>query len=186
MQPRVGHVPRRWKVWADAAAAKLTATAADFKLKETMIGFLTRAMSCSGSNTLMKKRPDAYSSQALYKHSSQPGTTGSQLPAELQGTTRVPLGPPSTTMISSNARPSGVPRHVGNRHGGLLHRTSFEQSNARLGLQQRVQESRHRVDCEVDDLPDWENEPRSKDHRMLGKMIAKARKTPCGGGEACH
>jgi hypothetical protein len=85
MQPRVGHVPRRWKVWAEAAAAKLTATAADFKLKETMIGFLTRAMSCSGSNTLMKKRPDAYSSRALYKHSTQPGTTGSQLPSRAAG-----------------------------------------------------------------------------------------------------
>lgn len=49
MQPKVGHVPRRWKVWAEAAAAKLTATAADFKLKATMIGFLTRVMNdCSG------------------------------------------------------------------------------------------------------------------------------------------
>jgi hypothetical protein len=44
MQPKVGHVPRRWKVWAEAAAAKLTARAADVKLKATMIGFLTRAM----------------------------------------------------------------------------------------------------------------------------------------------
>jgi hypothetical protein len=85
MQPKVGHVPRRWKVWAEAAAAKLTATAADFKLKETMIGFLTRVTSCSGSNTLMKKRSNGYSSQALYKHATQPGTRGSQLPGRAAG-----------------------------------------------------------------------------------------------------
>jgi hypothetical protein len=95
MQPKVGHVPRRWNVWAEAAAAKLTATAADFKLKETMIGFLTMVTSCSGSNTLMKKRPNAYSSQALYKDATQPGTTGSQLPGRAAGhhasSTRSPI-----------------------------------------------------------------------------------------------
>ena len=44
----------------------------------------------------------------------------------------------STTTISSNACPPGVPRYVENRHVGILQRTSFQQSIALLGVQQRV------------------------------------------------
>jgi hypothetical protein len=73
------------------------------------------------------------------------------------------------TIVASNACPLGIPRPATGQPHRQSHGTSFWQSNAALGMQQRVQVSGHPVDYEVRDLPDQDNNFSSEDGRSLGR-----------------
>jgi hypothetical protein len=72
-------------------------------------------------------------------------------------------------IVTSNACPLGIPRPATGQPHRQSHGTSFWQSNAALGMQQRVQVSRHPVDCEVGDLPDQDSHLSSEDGGSLGR-----------------
>lgn len=176
MHPRVGQVPRRWKVWAETTAARLAARAAEDSLKATMIAPYWGETSGTGCSTLMKKWTKLEAVRLFIDSRSALSSPGRAARHRARSSRLA-------TAIAPNARGRGVQNNTTAQPHRQPGGTSFLQSNERLGVQNRVRGCGHRMGCFVSDLPLWGPEP-SSSHSLrmssfLGAMPAKTPVRPC-------
>jgi hypothetical protein len=166
MQPKVGHVPRRWKVCAETTAKRLTT--AEETLKDTMIGYLVKKQRVYrvehlDEETGIPTALELFINTELTCADNFPGCAARYHASEPSSSTTL------ATIATSNACSLEIPRRATGQPHRQSHGTSFRQSNTALGMQQRVQVCGHRVDCEVGDLPDQDDHLSSKDGQSLGR-----------------